>query len=129
MTKKDLRKYLDLRLRLAEDKIESARILLDNEKFRDSVSRSYYAMFYAARALLLSKGEDATSHKGVKILFGKHFVKGKIIDKSYGRMLAVVQKARTDADYEEDLEVTREDAGEALSAAARFVNKIKELLK
>lgn len=47
--KKDLSLY---RLEDAKDKLSSAKVLLENNKFKDSVSRSYYAMFSAARALL-----------------------------------------------------------------------------
>jgi uncharacterized protein (UPF0332 family) len=32
-----------------------AKLLLENEKFSDSISRSYYGMFHAAKALLLEK--------------------------------------------------------------------------
>lgn len=41
----ELSKY---RLELSKEKLESARILFESEKYKDSVSRSYYAMFSAA---------------------------------------------------------------------------------
>ena len=42
------------RLEQADESIDSAQILLDHKKYRPSVSRSYYAMFYAVQALLCS---------------------------------------------------------------------------
>jgi len=45
----DLAKY---RFQEAMEKLESARILLKENHLKDSLSRSYYAMFSAVRALL-----------------------------------------------------------------------------
>ena len=42
----------EYRMTAAQEKLESAKILLDNEKIKDSIGRSYYAIFTAARAIL-----------------------------------------------------------------------------
>lgn len=44
------------RLEQADESLESAQLLLDNGKYRPSVSRSYYAMFYSVLALLVKEG-------------------------------------------------------------------------
>jgi uncharacterized protein (UPF0332 family) len=52
---------------------------LDNEYYDVSASRSYYAAFYAASALLLNEGIDTSKHSGVIALVHQHFVKsGKL---------------------------------------------------
>ena len=43
-------------IELAEEELSSAKILLQNSKLRDAISRAYYSMFHAAKALLLMKG-------------------------------------------------------------------------
>jgi len=43
------------RLENAYEKIEAAKYLLDHKHFKDSVSRSYYAIFTGARALLATR--------------------------------------------------------------------------
>lgn len=48
----DLRDY---RLSEAHEKLDSARILLDNNRYKDSINRSYYALFDAIRAVLRGK--------------------------------------------------------------------------
>ena len=45
----DLVKY---RLDNAKEKLESAKLLLDAGKYKDSIGRSYYAIFTAVRAVL-----------------------------------------------------------------------------
>ena len=60
------RKALSLtRLKRANQHLKSARDLLANEDFSDSVSRSYYAIFQAARALLATEGLESRKHSGV----------------------------------------------------------------
>lgn len=49
--RKELMKY---RLDMAKDRLRSAKILLEDRSYKDSIGRSYYAMFTAARALLVS---------------------------------------------------------------------------
>ena len=63
------------RLESAREKLSAAEDLFENGHYRDSVSRSYYAIFTAARALLVTKGLDSSKHSGVIALFNQHFVK------------------------------------------------------
>ena len=58
--------------------LKSARMLLDEQDYESSVSRAYYAMFYAAEAALLTRDLSFSSHKGVISAFGEHFVKTDI---------------------------------------------------
>jgi uncharacterized protein (UPF0332 family) len=58
-TQIDLANY---RISDAKEKIESAKILLHEKHFKDSLSRSYYAMFSAVRALLALK---EVRHSGI----------------------------------------------------------------
>lgn len=47
--KKDLSEY---RLSQAEDSVKVAKMSFDNGLFKDSINRSYYAAFYAVKAVL-----------------------------------------------------------------------------
>ncbi len=78
---------IQYRLKSSKEKLTLARILLENNQLKDSLSRSYYAMFTAARALLATKRLDSSKHVGVISLFNQHFVKTGIVSKNLGRML------------------------------------------
>ena len=80
----DLVRY---RMQNSKEKLSSAKILFENSKFKDSISRSYYAMFTAARALLATKHLDSSKHTGVVSLFNQHFVREGIVANDFGRML------------------------------------------
>lgn len=126
---KGQKEYVRLRLRLASDKIEAAALLLENNKYRDAVSRSYYAIYYAAKALLLYHGRDPHTHKGVDILFRKFCATHKRPQTSFAKMLSVMREARLNADYKEKAHITREDAQEAIEMAKSFLKEIKSLIK
>ena len=51
--KEDLMQY---RLDMAKERLESSRILLEAGSYKDSIGRSYYAMFTSIRALLAMEG-------------------------------------------------------------------------
>ncbi|MEK7274521.1 MAG: HEPN domain-containing protein, partial [Candidatus Desantisbacteria bacterium] len=48
----------------AEEKLSVAEYLLIGKFYKDSISRSYYSMFFAAKALLATKEIYPESHKG-----------------------------------------------------------------
>ena len=47
----------------SEEKLKSAGSLLQKEHYGDAISRAYYCMYYASRALLLSRNIHPTTHK------------------------------------------------------------------
>jgi len=69
--------------------LKSAEILLEEGDYESSVSRTYYAMFYSAQAMLLTKNLSFSSHKGVISAFGEYFVKTGIFPKEMGKELEV----------------------------------------
>ena len=50
-------------------------ILYENELYNDAASRAYYAMHHAAKAALLLKDIDITSHKALISKFGESFIR------------------------------------------------------
>src|SRR5436309_1241490 len=83
----------------ANEKMAVSQRLLFQGDFEDSISRAYYAAFYAAQALLLSEGLSSKSHTGLVSLFGLHFIKPGRIDKKYGRFLSNLLEDRQQSDY------------------------------
>jgi len=57
------------RFEQAEEAIKSAQILFDQELYRPSVNRSYYAMFYAVLALFVRKQIKTSKHSGAISIF------------------------------------------------------------
>jgi len=120
---------IQYRLENSKEKLNSARILLENNQLKDSLSRSYYAMFTAARARLATKRLNSTKHAGVISLFNQHFVKTGIVSKDLGQMLLKGKDLRQDGDYKDFVEVSTQEAKKQYKDAEEFIKQIEEVLR
>lgn len=96
---------------------------LDLGYYDVATSRAYYAMFYAATALLASQGISRSKHSGVHSAFGQHFVKPGLIEPSYSRMLSNAFNVRLDSDYDVDSSPDLVLAKNVLGDAEQFVER------
>jgi uncharacterized protein (UPF0332 family) len=79
----------------------SAKVLLATGDADGASNRAYYAMFDAARAVLLASGFNAgKTHKGVLNAFSDRLVKNGPLQKEMGRLLKHAETFRYVADYE-----------------------------
>jgi uncharacterized protein (UPF0332 family) len=123
------RKALSLaRLKRSKQHLKSARDLLRNDDFADSVSRSYYAIFQAARALLALEGADSRKHSGVISLFNLRIVKPGRVDKRLGVIMKDARRSREMADYTELAEFSREDAEAQIVDAEFFILQVEGVI-
>ena len=113
----------------AEKFLSTAENALNTGDYDSCVSRCYYAMFFMAEAVLLTKSLTASSHKGVISLFGEHFVKTKILERNLGKALNDAYDKRLVGDYGVGFTVTEQQAGDLLETAENFVRKLKNYLK
>ncbi len=120
---------INIILQGAEKRIKSAQHALSGGFYRDSISRSYYSILDASRALLLKNNLIAKTHAGTITLFGLHFVKKDLIAPKYGRIFNKVAQARIEADYELLKKVSKERAEKILLEAKDFVKEVVELIK
>jgi uncharacterized protein (UPF0332 family) len=109
--------------------LSTAEHALNIEDYDSCVSRCYYAMFFMAEAVLLTKGLSASSHKGVISLFGEHFVKTEIFERNLGKSLNDAYDKRQIGDYGVGFTVTKEEAKELLETAKNFVQKLRNYLR
>lgn len=114
---------------LAQESLESAKLRLDENFFRGSVSDSYYAAFYITKAALLNNDIITKTHSGTQRKFGENFVKTGMVDKSYGQWLSKALEERTEADYDALVEFTHEEAKEAYEKTVEFVSEVKKLVQ
>ncbi len=80
----DLVKY---RLDMAAERLYSSKLLLDAGQYKDSIGRSYYAIFSAVRAVLATDAVDFSKHAGVIAYFQKEYIKNGTFDKKYSKYL------------------------------------------
>lgn len=116
--------------------IESAQEMLDiaNENFggkhyRSACNRAYYGIFYAASALLFSKGKSYGKHSAVLAAFRQYFIKTGEFDKKWSDDYKMIMENRHTADYELQDDIEKEDAVEAIEKSKLFVEEVKKWLQ
>ena len=88
MKPEQLQALIQYRMEQATDTLNEAEILRDASTWRGSVSRAYYAMFYAVLALLATRQLGTSKHSGAIALFDRKFVKEGIFFKGYVTVFA-----------------------------------------
>ena len=112
----------------AEHALSVAEALKRDAYPSDAASKTYYAMFYAAQALLRSEYHEVLRHSAVESFFGRHFVKTGRIDPKYHKMLIDARKIREIADYDLQEEIVEPTASLKLEEGKAFVAAIKKML-
>ena len=123
--KDELIKY---RMSSAKEKLTSAKLLLEAGMYRDSIGRSYYAIFSAIRAVLAVRRVDFSKHAGVIAYFQKEFIKTDIFDKKYSKYLQQAFQIRNSCDYDDFFIVSKQDAEEQYIRAAEMLAVIEEYI-
>lgn len=78
---------------------------------------------------MLTKDLRASSHKGVIILFGEHFIKQNVVSRELGRRLRRAYDLRQKGDYATGFAVTKDEAEEMLRVATDFVEVIRKQIR
>lgn len=120
----------------ARKKLATARTNFDNDQYDDAVSRTYYGVFHAISAVLLSKGLHFSSHGQTIGEFNREFIKTKIFPSSFSETLKKLFRERQIGDYDIesylDAAIAKEDLAEAeniIDACETHLAKIYKVSK
>lgn len=117
------------RLNSAKERLHSANVLLNDGSYKDSIGRSYYAMFTAVRALLATEGQDFSKQSGVISYFQREYVKTGKFDKKYSKYISKAFQIRNNTDYADFFIASQSDAKEQLNRAHEFYNAIENYIQ
>ncbi len=116
-------------LRLAHDSTVAAEHLLvakDNPGF--VISRAYYAMFYAATAILEQHGQSYGKHSSVISSFGRDFANVGKVPAHLHRYLIDAFDERSAGDYKPNSGLTETQAAAQIARAKEFVVEVEKYL-
>jgi len=114
--------------RLAKEALGDAEYNLQGKRFKTCVNRLYYAVFYAASALLLTKGLSSGKHEGIRKLFHREFIKTEILDVHWGQFYDKSYGDRLAADYRLMPRFTFSYLDERLKKMKQFLRLIRKYL-
>lgn len=127
--KEEISALIRYRIEQAQTALEDARFLLEGNRSPQSiVNRSYYAMFYAAIALLQKIGKVPSKHTGVISLFDSEFVLKGSFPKQLSKDFHKAFELRQVSDYRTIKPISIEKAMETFNRAEHFVNAVKKYL-
>ncbi len=109
--------------------LSASRRLFQEGDYDFAASRAYYAMFYLAEALLLSKGLSFGKHAAVIAAFGQHFVKTGLFGAEHHAALRTAFDQRNVGDYAYDAPFPEETARDLLERASAFVAAVENHLR
>lgn len=121
----EIRKFLDK----AEHALEVAEKLMTEGYPSDASSKIYYAMFYAAQALLKSEDIDVVKHSAVESAIGYYFIKPGRLDPKYHRIFINARKIREIADYDIQEDIVEPVASLKIEEGKYFLKAVRALLK
>lgn len=111
----------------ANNCLKSAKILLQNNLYENSVAMSYYAMYNSLTALLFKTGIKCENHAGSIILLKKLFRELELF-----KIISFAKEERIDKQYyvtsEENFVLTKESAKDMIEKAEYFLVKMKLII-
>jgi len=127
----DGRQHLvDFYLQRAEETLEDARSLAQNERWYSAMNRLYYACFYAVQAALhLKINLRVKTHSGIKTLFNLHIVKEGLVDERLSSFYSLLMQRRGESDYGDLEKPTDSEVKHFMSRAEEFIGTIKKIIR
>lgn len=122
----ELSKY---RLKTAESTYRMAKLCFENQGYRDAVNRSYYATFYALRAVLALEGVDFKRHKDVVAYFNQLYVATGKFERDMGKRIGRLKTMREDCDYDDFYVIERDEVLAQLETAEIVIGAVKVYLE
>jgi len=119
VSEKEIRELLDK----ARRSLHAAERLMHEGDHDFAVSRAYYAMFYAAQALLLTREVRRSSHSGLIAAFNEHFIQSGELPRRFFLMLRDGFEDRAEGDYGLAT-ISGEQALAGVAAAGEFLEEI-----
>lgn len=116
------------RLEKAKSELKASAALIDAGLLPQSLSRSYYSIFHAVRALLAFEGVDSKKHAGVISHFSNLFVRTDLLDRDMVQILTNAFEVRQNSDYKDFYVVVKDDVIKQHENAQTFLQKIEAFI-
>ena len=114
-------------LRKAQKYLRSSAVLYELGDYDSAVSRAYYAMIYAAQALMKRHSLGLTAGQGLRAAFIEQYVRTGTLPERAGTALEDGYKLMEIADFAHALAVEAGHAEHMLAEAEAFVNSVSPL--
>ncbi len=122
----ELAKY---RYNCSLEALEDAKLMFSSGRYKNSLNRSYYSVFYGIRAVNVLDGFDSSKHSGVIAHFNQHYVKTGIFPKEASKIVKLASEKREEADYLDFFVASKADAESLIKSAEEFQKWVDQYLR
>lgn len=116
------------RIEKAQKALEEIHKVLPLEVWSIIANRMYYALYYAASALLISDAHQVSTHKGVISLLNQYYVRTGLLSKEDGNLFGFIFAFRKGCDYDDFIDASEVDVNRYLPQVEQLVEKIITLI-
>jgi len=116
------------RVKRAKETAEDARIALENDRLYNAENRIYYAIFYIISALSLQNNFSTSKHSQLLSWFNRNYVKTGMVSKEIGKIYKKQFENRLEGDYDDFVELIKEDVEVDYKNMLDFISEIEKLL-
>ena len=116
------------RIRNAVEILGVAALCLGSQHYKDSINRSYYAAFYAIKAVLALEEIDFKRHKDAVAYFNKTYVATEIFPREMGKKLGRLKQERESSDYDDFYVASLTDATDQYNSSKLIIDEIEKYL-
>jgi len=117
------------RLEKARECLSDSKLLLSAESFASSANRSYYAIYHAIRAVLITVSFSSKTHSGNIGEFRRQFIKTGVFPKEFSDFIGDAFDVRNDSDYEDFYVISKEDVLLQAENANVFLSAVEDYIK
>lgn len=125
-TLEELSKY---RFETSVEALNDAKLMYDNERYKNALNRAYYSIFHAIRSVNALDGYDSSKHSGVISYFNQHYVKENVFPKELSKIIRLASENREKADYLDFFIASKSEAEKQIHRAEEFIEYIRTYLR
>ena len=116
-----LQSSVNMRIEKAKECLSDAEKNIVGGSFATAANRSYYAIFHAMRAVLVTDGFSSKKHSGIISEFSRRYIKTEIFPKYFSDIIRKAFNVRNDSDYEDFYVVSRAEVTQQTENANTFL--------
>jgi uncharacterized protein (UPF0332 family) len=119
---------VNLRLEKARECLASAVQNAELEAYATAANRSYYCIFHAIRAVLITVGFSAKKHSGNISEFQRLYVKTKIFPDTFSDIISRAFYVRNKSDYDDYYVVAKAEVLQQIANARVFLEAVENYI-
>lgn len=129
LTEEERKAIVQYRIEKAKASLNDAIDVSAIWKWSLAANRLYYALYYAATALLINDGHITRTHSGMISLVSFHYVQNGKLSKDEGKLLKRIFDLRQESDYDDFIDADETDITTYLPMVSTLVDRLISMIK